>query len=118
MQKIDYLQTIIFHLNLHHTPYRQDPNLGEDKGGLLGPKKDKYKVCSLLAKAHKKFWVFSWLDSQFCQALRYQNRSRGLVWHYINIDAMSSANDMIIGDCNSSCIPICFMDLKGCASFV
>ena len=64
-------------------PYRQDPNLGEDKGGLLGPKKDKYKLCSLLAKAHKKFWVFSWLDSQFCQALRYQNRSRGLVWHYI-----------------------------------
>ena len=22
------------------TPYRQDPNSGEDKGGLLGPKKD------------------------------------------------------------------------------
>ena len=56
------------------TPYMQDPNLGEDKGGLLEPKKDKYKVCSLLAKVHKNFW-----DSQFCQALRYQNRSRGLV---------------------------------------
>ena len=28
------------------TPYRQDSNLGEDKAGLLGPKKDKYKVCS------------------------------------------------------------------------
>ena len=55
MQKIDYLQTIIFHLNLHHTPYRQDPNLGEDKGGLLGPKKDKYKVCSLLNKAPPNF---------------------------------------------------------------
>ena len=34
------------------TPYRQDPNLGEGKGGLLGPKKDKYEVCSLLDKAH------------------------------------------------------------------
>ena len=33
------------------TPYKQDPNLGEDKGGLLGPKKYKYKVCSLLNKA-------------------------------------------------------------------
>ena len=32
--------------------YGQDPNSGEDKGGLLGPKKDKYKVCSLLDKAH------------------------------------------------------------------
>ena len=31
------------------------PNLGEGKGGLLGPKKDKYKVCSLLDKAHSKF---------------------------------------------------------------
>ena len=34
------------------TPYRQDPNLGEDKSGLLGPKKDKYKVCSSLDKTH------------------------------------------------------------------
>ena len=68
------------------TPYRQDQNLGEDKGGLLGPKKGKYKVCSLLANAHKKNWVFSWLDSQFCQALRYQNGSKGLVWHYINLE--------------------------------
>ena len=32
---------------------RQEPNLGEDKGGLLGPEKDKCKVCSLLDKAHK-----------------------------------------------------------------
>ena len=46
----------------------QDPNLGEDKGGLLGPKNDRYKI--------------------FCQALRYQNRSKSLVCHYINIDAM------------------------------
>ena len=37
------------------TPYRQDPNLGEDNGGLLGPKKDKYKVCSLLDKAQPNF---------------------------------------------------------------
>ena len=37
------------------TPYRQDPNLGEDNGRLLGPKKDKYKVCSLLDKAHTNF---------------------------------------------------------------
>ena len=37
--------------------YRQDPNLGEDKDGLLGPKKDKYKECSLLDKAHPNFWV-------------------------------------------------------------
>ena len=70
------------------TPYRQDPNLGEDKGGLLGPKKDKYKVYSLLNKAQSNFWVQAAEDSQFCQALRYQNRSRGLVWHYNNIDAM------------------------------
>ena len=75
MQKIDYLQTIIFHLNLHHTPYRQDPNLGEDKGGLLGPKKDKYKVCSLLDKANPKFWVQAAEDSQFCQALRFEVRA-------------------------------------------
>ena len=34
------------------TPYRQDPNLGEDKGGLLGPKQDKYKVGSLLENTH------------------------------------------------------------------
>ena len=32
---------IICHTDI---PYRQDPNLGEDKDGLLGPKKDKYKV--------------------------------------------------------------------------
>ena len=37
------------------TPYRQDPNLGGDKGGLLGSKKDKYKVCSLLNKAQPNF---------------------------------------------------------------
>ena len=53
------------------TPYRQDPNLGEDKGGLLGPKKDN----TLLDKAHPNFWVQAAEDSQFCQALRYQNRS-------------------------------------------
>ena len=50
------------------TPYRQDPNLGEYKGGLLGPKKDRYKVCSLLSKAHTNFGVFCWLDNQFYQA--------------------------------------------------
>ena len=61
------------------TPYRQDPNLGEDKDGLLGPEKDKYKVCSLLDKAH------------FCQTLRYQNWGKGLVWHHVNIDAMASS---------------------------
>ena len=55
------------------TPYRQDQNLGEDKGGLLGPKKGKYKVCSLLDKAHPNFWVQAAEDSQFCQGLRYQN---------------------------------------------
>ena len=58
-------------------------------GGLLGPKKDRYKVCSLLDKAHPKFWVQAAEDSQFCQALRHQNGSKGLVWHYINIDAMA-----------------------------
>ena len=78
LRNIVIITTDIFAVHTD-TPYRQDPNLGEDKGRLLGPKKDKYKVCSLLAKAHKKFWVFSWLDSQFCQAFRYQNRSRGLV---------------------------------------
>ena len=76
------LAFIVCHSN---TPYRQDPNLGEDKGGLLGPKKDKYKVCSLLDKAHPNFWVQAAEDSQFCQALRYQNRSKGLVRHYILI---------------------------------
>ena len=70
------------------TPYRQEPNLGEDKGGLLGSQKDKYKVCSFLDKAHPNFWVQAAEDSQFCQALRYQNESKGLVWHYINIDAI------------------------------
>ena len=62
--------------------HRQDSNLGEDKGGLLGPKKDKYKLCSLLDKAHPKFWVQAAEDSQFYQAPRYQNGSKGLVWHY------------------------------------
>ena len=71
------------------TPYRQDPNLGKDKGGLLGPKKDKYKVCSFLAKAHKIFWVLSWLDSQFFQALTYQNRSRALYY----IDTMTNTGE-------------------------
>ena len=56
--------------------------------GVLGPKKDKYKACSLLDKVHPKFWVQATEDSQFCQALRYQNGSKGLVWHYINMDAM------------------------------
>jgi len=57
--------------------YRQDPNLGEDKGGLLGPKKDKYKVCSLLDKAQPNFGSTAAFSCQFCQALRYQNRSKG-----------------------------------------
>ena len=51
---------------------------------MLGPKKDKYKVCSLLDKAPSNFWVQAAEDSQFCQALR----SKSLVWHYVNIDAM------------------------------
>ena len=55
--------------------------------GLLGPKKDKYKLRSLLDKAHPKFWVQAAEDSHFDQAVRYQNRNKGLVWHYINIDA-------------------------------
>ena len=33
----------------HWHPYRQDPNLGEDKD------EDKYKVCFLLDKAHTNF---------------------------------------------------------------
>ena len=47
------INTTICHTD---TPYRQDPHLGEDKGGLSGPKKDRYKVCSLLDKAHTNFW--------------------------------------------------------------
>ena len=70
------------------TPYSQEPNLGEDNDGLLGPKKDKYKVCSLLNKAPPNFGSAAAFSCQFCQALRYQNRSKGLVCHYINIDAM------------------------------
>ena len=60
---------------------------------MLEPKKDKYKVSSLLDKAHPKFWVQAAEDSQFCQALRYQNGSKGLVWHYNNIDAMPKGVD-------------------------
>ena len=67
---------------------RQDPNLGKYKDRLLGPKKDKYKVCSLLNKAQPNFGSSAAFSCQFCQALRYQNRSKGLVWHYIDIDAM------------------------------
>ena len=37
------------------TPYRLDPSLREDKVWLLGPKKDKYKVCSLPNKAQPNF---------------------------------------------------------------
>ena len=58
---------------------------------MLGPKKDKRKVCSLLDSTSKILGPGSWPtveDSQFCQALGYQNRSKGLVWHYIDIDAM------------------------------
>ena len=51
---------------------------------------DKYKACSLLDKVHPKFWAQAAEDSQFCQAIRYQNGSKGLVWHYINIDTMYS----------------------------
>ena len=43
---------------------------------------------SLLDKAHPDFWVQAAEDSQFCQALEYQNGSKGLVWHFIIIDAM------------------------------
>ena len=60
------INTTICHTD---TPYRQDPHLGEDKGGLSGPKKDRYKVWSLLDKAHLNFWVQAAQDSQFCQAL-------------------------------------------------
>ena len=73
-------------------PYRQDPNLGEDKAAFLGPKKDKYKVCSFLNKAPPNFGSSAAFSCQFCQALRYPNRSKGLVWHYINIDAMRKPN--------------------------
>ena len=54
-------------------------------------KNDKCKVCSLPDSTLKILGPGSWPtpeDSQFFQALRYQNRSKGLVWHYINIDAM------------------------------
>ena len=34
--------------NVLETQAGREPNLGEDKGGLLGPKMDKYKECSLL----------------------------------------------------------------------
>ena len=70
------------------TPYRQDPNLGEDKGGLLGSQKDKYKVQSLLDNTPQILGLQAAEDSQFCQALRYQNKSKSLVWQYMNIDAM------------------------------
>ena len=58
---------------------------------MLGPKKDKCKVCSLLDSTPKILGPGSWPtaeDSQFCQVLGYQNKSKGLVWHYIDIDAM------------------------------
>ena len=49
--------------------------VGEDKGGLLGPQKDKYKVCLLLDKANPKFWVQAAEDSQFCQAIKTEGRA-------------------------------------------
>ena len=92
LKSIQWTDSLFFQLGHPHsgliiqchtdTPCRQDPNLGEDKGGLLGPKKDKYKVCSLLDKALPNFGSQAAEDSQFCQALRYQNGSKGLVWHY------------------------------------
>ena len=63
--------------------------------GLLGPKKDKYKVCSLLNKAPSNFGSLAAFSCQFCQALRYQNRSKGFVWHYINIDAMGNTKTVL-----------------------
>ena len=81
----------------------QDLNLGEDKGGLLGLKKDKYKVCSLLNKAPSNFGSSAAFSCQFCQALRYQNRSKGFVWHYINVDAMGVGPycDMVVSPTRS-----------------
>ena len=70
------------------TDVRQDPNLGEDKGELLAPKKDKNKVCSLLNKAQSNFGSSAAFSCQFCQVLRNQNKSKGFVWQYINVDAM------------------------------
>ena len=43
--------------------------MGEDKGGLVGAKKDKYKVCSLLDKAHPKFWVQAAEDNSYSARL-------------------------------------------------
>ena len=57
---------------------------------MLGPKKDKYKVCSLLNKTQPNFGSAAAFSCQFCQDLRYQNRSKGLVCHYINIDTMGT----------------------------
>ena len=48
-------------------------------------------------KAYPKFWVQAAEDSQFCQALRHQNRSKGLVKQYINIDAMSTFDSLLAG---------------------
>ena len=33
-------------------------------------------------------FLYLYLDSLLCQALKYQDRTRGLLWHSINIDAM------------------------------
>ena len=43
---------------------------------------DKYKVCSLHNKAPPNFGSSAAFSCQFCQALRCQNRSKGLVCHY------------------------------------
>jgi hypothetical protein len=61
---------------------------------LLVPKKDKYKVCFLIDKALPNFGSQAFEDSQFCQALRNQNRSKDLVWHYINIDARTFSKSL------------------------
>ena len=39
-------------MNHTNTPYRQDPNLGEDKDGLLGPKRINIKYVLYLIRHH------------------------------------------------------------------
>ena len=59
---------------------------------------DKYKVCSSLTKAPPNFGSSAAFNCQFCQTLRYQNRSKGLVCHYEYMYFLKNVNLVTIID--------------------
>ena len=70
-------------LELVQVPFQWIPELM-----VTNQRKIYYTIPSLLNKAPPNFGSSAAFSCQICQALRYQNRSKCLVWHYINIDAM------------------------------